>query len=106
MMDPRLVTMEEMIQELEWHYQVNGNTRKNENTRKIYRRGWAEDGGLEEIRRYQNRVAACGTMGPRLVKTEETVQELEWYNYQVNRNSQKVAGLLNVTMSRVPMSCS
>ena len=61
---------------------------------------------MEEIQpeRYQNWVAACETMDPRLVKMEETAQELEWHN-QVNGNTQKVVGLLHERVLQVLMSC-
>ena len=36
-----------------------------------------EEWGLEEIQCYQNWVVACERMDPRLVKLEETVQELK-----------------------------
>ena len=58
---------------------------------------------MEGIQRYQNWVAACETMDPRLVKMEETVQELEWH-YRVDGNTQEVAGLMDeMTLG---MSCS
>jgi hypothetical protein len=71
----------------------------------VHRRGWVEDRGVEGIQCSQNWVAACETMGPRLVKTEETVQELEWH-YRVNGKTQKVAGLMYNMILRVSMSCS
>ena len=69
--------------------------------RLLRRRDW----GLEEIQRHHNWVAACETMDPRLVKMEETVQELEWH-YQVNGNIQKVVGLMHERILQVSMSCS
>ena len=71
----------------------------------VHRSCWVEDRGLEGIQCSPNWVAACETMGPRLVRTGKTVQELEWH-YQVNEKTQKVAGLMHNMILRVPMSCS
>lgn len=50
-------------------------------------------------------VSACEMMDPRLVKMDKAIQGLEWH-YQVNGNTQEVAGLMHEMMLRVPMSCS